>query len=297
MTNSSAHNSYQRLFTFQDKKMDAAARTQYHLSIYIRDTCFKICCVDLRTTKCLLLEEYKLAYPNPSQYAQAIEQIYRGHPLLGGHWGTVTLCVGNQQYTIIPQHLLKEERLADYLGFMCPLAKNTTTRHFVHPSLHVAVVFSIDTWLLRWIQTMHGQTSLYITHQANSLIQGACNYLENTKYSLLPTVLVCVEAAHLHIIVMQKHVLRYYNRFAYTQEHTWLHYMLTVMHALKLDTRIHEVILVGQLTTDKKTYRAAQKYIRRRTLMRTLPGITYKSNLSSNMMATHLDVMSVHLCH
>lgn len=287
---------YQPLFAVQDKRFNLAALSQYHLSIYINDIYVKICCVNAITKRCLLFEEYKLTHECAHQRLQAIEQLYKEHPILAAKdWFSVTLCVGNQRYTVIPKSLLQEKEYADYLSFACPIGSNTV-EHFTHCALNAAVVFAIDSSLVDWFTNVYEKTRLHIIHQASCLIQGTWTYLQGKKPEKLPRVLVFVEANNLHITAIQNGNLIYYNRFAYDSCDELLYYTLIVMRTLQLDTSLHEVILGGYITKQSLAYKKARQYIRRLTLMNTLPYLRFGKTLPNKVMIAHLDILSAHLC-
>ena len=297
MASTPSSKKYQLLFTSQDKRFDIAALSQYHLSLYISDAYLKIICVNPTTTRCLLLAVYRLAGECSYQRIQAIEQLYQDHPILANrNWPAVTLCIGNRQYTLIPQQLFQEKKIADYLNFTCPIGSNTM-RYFTHSSLNVAVAFAVDPQLLNWFQMTYDYTQLCTIHQASSLIQGTWTYLRNHQPSVVPRVLVFVEASHLHITVIQKSKLIYYNRFEYTSCDELLYYVLIVIRTLKLDTSLHEVILGGDINRHSLAYKKACNYIRKLTLMSTLPYVKFGRTFPKKRMTAHLDVLSAHLCY
>jgi Protein of unknown function (DUF3822) len=297
MADSPPSKHYQSLLAVKDKKFDIAMVSQYHLSIYISDTCFKVSCVNPTTTQCLLLEAYELSYGHPYQRVQAIEKLYQDHPILvARNWSAVTLCISNQQYTLIPKEFFQENKLADYLSFICSI-DSAAIRHCTHSHLDLTVAFTVDPWLLNWFKAAYDQPQLHTIHQASSLIQGTWAYLRDNKRSLLPIVLVFVEANHLHITVMQKSQLLYYNKFGYTNSDALLYYILIVMRTLKLDTNLHEVMLGGAITKSTLAYSKARNYIRKLTFVKTLPYLQFRSAFTKTMMHAHLDVLSAHLCH
>ncbi len=288
---------YQTLLTVKDQRFNVAALSQYHLSICINDASFKVSCVNPTTTQCLFLEAYSLAYGRCQQRVQAIEQLYQDHRLLAsGNWSAVTLCISNQQYSLIPKQLFLESKLVDYLDFTCPIGSNTI-KHFTHSSLNLTVAFAMDPLLINWFQTNYEPTQLNILPQASSLIEGALSYLRSSRPSLLPKVLVFGEANYLHIIIIQKSNLLYYNRFAYTSSDKFLSYILIVMHALKLDPSLHEVILGGSISKGSIAYRQARNHIRKLTFIGTPPYLKFRSIFNREMWTTHWDVLSTYLCH
>ena len=288
---------YQTLLTVKDKRFNVAALSQYHLSICISDASFKVSCVNPTTTQCLFLAAYSLVYERCQQRVEAIEQLYQDHRLLvAGNWSAVTLCISNQQYSLIPKHLFQESNLVDYLDFTCPIGAHTL-KHFTHTSLNLTVAFAMDPLIINWFQTTYEPTQLTILHQASSLIEGALSYLRSVRPSLLPRVLVFVEANHLHCIVIQKSNLLYYNRFAYTSSDEFLNYILIVMHTLKLDPGLHEVILGGRISKGSIAYRQARNHIRKLTFIGSPPSLKFRSIFNKEMCTTHWDVLSTYLCH
>ena len=296
MADTSSDKKYQRFFIFTDKRFDVAALPQYHLSIYINNQYIKVGCVNPTTKQCLFIEQYKLAHQYANQRIQAMGQLYQDHPILGRQgWSAVTLCVGNQQYTLVPQSLFQEKQITDYLYCTCPIGSNVA-RHFTHVSFGTTVAFAIDPLLLNWFQATYKNTQLHTIHQASSLIQGTWTYVKSKKSSALPKVTVFVEPSNLHITVIQENKLVYYNRFAYTTCDELLYYILIVMHTLQLDTSSHEVILGGHIRKRSSAYRKVRHYIRRVTLMGKLPYLKFSKNFPPKVMTTYLDVLSMHLC-
>ncbi len=297
MEDTPSEENYQCLLAVREKKLNVATLPQCHLSIHISGTCFKVSCVNLVTTQCMLLEVYRLAHGHSYQRVRSIEQLYRDHALLSANnWSAVTLCIDNQQYTLIPNQLFQEENGADYLRFVCPISTNEI-RHFTHASLNVTVAFAVDPCIINWFQTSYHQARLYTIHQANTLIRSAYTYVQRTRPSTLPSVLVFVEENYLHITVVGKSMLYYYNRFQYTHSDEWLRYILIMMHTLKLDTGLHTVILGGKVTKSAPAYRKARNYIKKLTLMDQPPYLKFKNIFSKEIMVSHLDVLSSYLCH
>lgn len=297
MADNSFIKKYQLLLAVKDKRFHVDNMSQYHLSIHISEASFKVSCVHSTTTQCLFLEAYVLAYSHSYQRVQAIKQLYQDHTLLAaGGWSAVSLCIDNQQYTLVPEAFVQDKKLADYLNFTCS-TRGKKIRHFTHSSLNMAVAFAIDPWLLSWFQVTYQHTQLHTIHQASSLIQGIWTYLRGNKPCLLPKVLVFVASNYLHITALQKSTLLYYNRFEYTGSDQLLYYILIVMRTLKLDTNLHEVILGGNITKSSLAYKKARNYIRKLTFISALPYLKCRSVFSKTIIRAHLDVLSAHLCH
>ncbi|MEL6606728.1 MAG: DUF3822 family protein [Bacteroidota bacterium] len=296
MANTISSKSYQPLLAVKDRSFNTAALSQYHLSIHVHDTSFKISCVNPITTQCLFLETYNLPDGTMQQQVDAIATIYEDNLLLGaGDWSTVTLCNGSQQYTLIPQDFFQETTAADYLKFACPIGTNTV-RYFTHSSINLAVAFAVEPLLLNWFEKTYEHTQLQTIHQASSLIEATLTYLQGENASLLPQIIVFVGPNHLHIVIVQKDKLLYYNRFVYTSSDEFLYYILSVMSALQLDPSFHEVILAGSIGKGSVAYRKARRYIRKLSIIDKPPYLKGRRAFSRSILVTHLDVLSTHLC-
>ena len=297
MAHTSSNKKYHPLLTVRDKSFSTAALSQYHLSICVNDASLKVSCVNPTTTQCLLLEAYGLTAEPIQQQLTAIEQLYQDHPLLGAKgWSTVTLCISNQQYTLIPKEVVQENTVADYLKFTCPVDSDII-KYFTHPSLNLTVAFAIESLLFNWFQKTYQQSSLHTIHQANSLIEATLTYLRGSSSSLLPQLLTFVEKNHLHIIIIQKAKLLYYNRFEYTNSDEFLYYILSVMHTRQLDPGFHKVILGGDINKGTTAYRKARNYIRKLSFIGKPPYLKFRRIFDQRTVFPHLDVLSTHLCH
>lgn len=289
--------SYQLLFSKQDPIFKTTPLSQHHLCIYISDTSFKISCFNPTTTQCILLESYSLAHGKGRQRVQAIEHLYQNHQLLTtGNWSAVTLCVGNQQYTLVPTSLFREKRRAVYLNFACPTVY-PAIQHFTHSSLDLSLVFAIDPLLINWVQHTYKNTQLYTIHQASSLIEGTLHYLLENKSGLSSNVLVFVEENSLHIIILERDKLLYYNRFRYATSEEFLNYILAVLHTLKLDPSSQEVFLGGAISSNSTAHQKVRKYIRKLFFIEKSLFLSRKSILDRKTWAAHWDVLNISLCH
>ena len=297
MVETTTNKKYTPLLTVRDTRFDIDQLNRYHLSIQVSDQTLKVSCVEPTTRKCLLLMTYRLAHGQAQHSVSAIEHVYREHPLLAtDNWAAATLCVDNQQYTLVPERLFQAEKAAVYLDFACARG-DYTVQHFVHPSLNVAIAFATEPALLHWFQTTYSKTPLCTIHQANSVIEGVWHYLKGYRLGSNPKIFAFVQPMHLHITAMQRGSLLYYNRFRYANSDELLHYILIVMRALKLDAGFHEVIVGGNMTKSSLAYKKARNYIRHLSLSSRLPYLQFRHLFKRKLTAHHLDVLSAHLCH
>lgn len=290
--------SYRRLTCVKDRKLDTTDLSRYHLSVYVGHSCLKVSCFDIETARCVLLEVYTWIHSQEtSQRFQAIEQLYRDHPLLAANnWSLVTLCVDNQQYTLVPQAFVQEERLGDYLNFVCQTEADNV-KHCTLPLLGIAVVFAVDSGLLSKFQTAYPGVPQRIVHQANSLIQGTWTYFNEKKLGPWPRMLIFTASHRLHIMATQRDTLLYYNRFEYTSDDKLAYYVLVAMRTLGFDPDLQEVVLGGDITQNPSTYRKVRSCVRRCTLANIPAYLQHRRILSKKVVRMHLDVLSTHLLY
>ena len=296
MTTTSVKTKYQPILSIKDKHFSIYHLQQYHLAFSIGNTSFRISCIDQTTSRCLLLEGYRLDYSHITERISTIRQLCQEHPFLAAKvWNAVTLCIENQQYTVIPKPLFQEKNTADYLNLAFSIGSNTV-RHFVHPNLDVVVAFAIEPSLLRWFQTTYDQASFYTIHQASSLIEGVFSYLKAKRLRASPRLFILAESKYIHITVIKKANLLYYNRFSYSNSDEFLRYILIVMHTLGLDPGSSEVILGGNITKNSLAYRKARSYIRKVVFSDRPPYLKFRCAFKKSIITNYFDILSVYRC-
>lgn len=284
---------YQPIFSIKDKRLSIDHLQQYHLAISVGNTSFRVCCIDRMTNRCLLLETYKLHHGH-IEHISAIKQICQEHPLLAVKiWSTITLCIENQQYTLIPKPLFQEKNTADYLKLASSIGSNTI-KYFAHPKLDIVVAFAIDSSLLRWFQTTYDQASFYTMHQASSLIEVVFSCLKAQRLVASPRIFILAESEHVHIIVIKKESLCYYNRFPYSNSDEFLQYILIVMHTLGLDPSSSELILGGNITKDSLAYRKACSYIRKVIFSDKPTYLKFSYSFKRSIVTSYFDLLGTY---
>jgi hypothetical protein len=298
MTTDSIAHRYQTTFSIKDKRFDMAQLRNYHLAISLGDTSLRICCIDQISNRCLWIESYILHTITPSVRMQAIEQLWKVHPLLANNWwNTVILCIENQQYTLIPKSLFNAKDIDAYLN-LATASDHALAKYYVHANLGVVLAFNIDAVLLNWFQTIYEQTTFHTIHQASSLISGLSisNYLNHKNLRPSPQIFAMAESDHLHILVMTKAKLFYYNRFPYHDSDELLQYILIVMVTLELDPSSQEIIISGNITKNSLTHRKLQNYIRKVTFSERLPHLKFGWSFKDSILIQYFDLLSIYTC-
>eukprot|EP01132_Coremiostelium_polycephalum_P000714 gene714-885_t len=236
---------YHPVVSVKDKRFSIYKIESYCLLISIGQNRLRISCMDRVTNRCLLVESYRMEVANSVDYLHALQQLFKAHAFLAASsWQRVTLCFENQHYTLIPAALFQAKNTAEYLQYAIDVGGHKTA-HCIHTDLGLAIAFAIDDKIEHWLRSEYVPEKCYTVHQASSLIAGSVAYMKNKKSRTTTSVFVCVETAHLHITVVEKDKLLYYNRFAYGSSDDLLQYILVVMYTLALDPGVHSVIALG----------------------------------------------------
>jgi len=293
-----AKENYKPLLAIQDKQLNIDSLHQYHLAISLGDSTLQICCIDKITHRCLLLEEYGLKGVRKSDYLGTLEELYQQHALLiAGFWSAVTICIKNQKYTLVPTQLLQEDTIANYVKVACPVDTATEViKYFTHQPLEAAVSFAIERSILDWFQKTYSRAHLQVIHQASSFIEGVRIYIKMNKLGESPKVFVLAEPDSVHITVMHRERMLYYNRFIYQDSNEFLNYILIVIQALNLNPNWHEVIFWGIITKDSLAYRKACNYIRNITLGKRPPHLRFRYFFDKIATPAYFDIFNAHLC-
>ena len=160
----------------------------------------------------------------------------------------------------------------------------------------MTVAFAVNQLLLDWLLHTSSRTNFKIIHQGSSFIEGIWTYVRARKLNKFPAVFILTEHHHMHITVMQKDRLLYYNRFMYQNSDEFLNYILIVMQALKLDPNLHEVIFWGTITKGSLAYRKAYNYIRKVALGKRPSHLKFRYNFDVTAPSTYFDILNAHLC-
>ncbi len=292
MTSHSIAYRYQPTLLIKDQRFQRTQLNHYHLAIHISPTRLRLSCLDLVSHRCLLIEDYSLDARTPAAYMPAIEQLWQTHPLLGEPvWHTVTLCMENQQYTLIPGSLFQAQATDSYLH-LATATNEHIAQYYIHANLGVAVVFGLNASLFNWFQSAYQQSNFYPIHQASSLIAGVATYLATKNESSLPKLFVMVESNHLHIIAMAKAQLLYYNRFAYHEADELLEYILIVMQTLGLPSATQEIIVTGAIGPEDLIYQKLKNYIYKVKLSNPPALLKFGWSFKKPILLQHFDLLS-----
>jgi len=285
---------YQPVISVKDKRFSVYRLGQYYLLISIGSNRLRISCVDQVSSRCLLMEAYQIDADNSTQYLTILQQLFREHPFIAtSAWKKVVLCFENQQYTLVPSALFQENNSADYLKLAVDIA-DQAVKHCIHTDLGLAVVFAVDESIANWLQKGYTAEHCCIIHQANSLIAGTAAYIQAKKLYAEAKVFVLAESGHMHITVVEKSQLLYYNRFAYNSSDEFLQYILIVMYTLALNPGVHEVILAGSVVKNSLVHKKMRNYIRHVSFSEKPPYLKFSWSFKKDLIINYFDLVNLY---
>jgi hypothetical protein len=238
------------------------------------------------------MEAYQIDADNSTQYLSILQQLFHEHPFIASSaWKKVALCFENQRYTLVPNALFQERNSADYLKLAVDMS-DQAVKYCIHTDLDLAVVFAVDSDIVNWLQNGYTMEHCCITHQANSLIAGTVTYMQAKKLHAEPRVFVLAEPEYMHITVVEKSQLLYYNRFAYSSSDEFLQYILIVMYTLALNPGMHEVIIAGNVVKNSLIHRKMRNYIRRVSFSEKPPYLKFGWSFKKDWIANYFDLVN-----
>ena len=283
---------YKSIISIKDKRFSVYRLNQYYLLVSIGNNRLRLTSIDQESDRCLLMEAYQIDSGSPSAYLVTLKQLFQEHPFLAtSAWRKVAICFENQKYTLVPIPLFQEKNSIDYLKLAVNI-ENESARYCLHPHLNIAVVFAVDDPVAAWLQKGYHPDHCHIVHQASSLIEGAIGYANAKKLSLEPRVFVLAETDYMHITVIEKSQLLYYNRFAYSSSDEFLQYILIVMYTLALDPSIHEVIVAGNVVKNSLVYRKMRNYIRYVSFSDIPPHLKFSWSFKKSFIINYFDLLN-----
>lgn len=297
MANIFSNSDYRTTLTRKDSQFNAVPHNQYHLALNFSDSALKVCCIDANREKCLYLATHDFSEGFSSKRISVLEKLYQNDPILQARdWLSVTLSIDNQQYTLLPSVLLQEEQLDTYLAFSCP-KDASLARHFTHNLLPVTVVFGVDRLLYEWFRKIYELAPLQCLHQASSLIEGSFHYVNHHRSTTSNRIFVFIASGYLHIVVLHRYELLYYNRFVYAHIDDCLQYILMVMQTLALNPRKDEIILAGDVQENAPIWEKVKAYVKKVNLHGKSTHIKWSSDLEKATTTSYFDILSSFLCH
>lgn len=254
--------SYKVIKKVKDEKFEVEDLHHYSLSIQLGVRDFQLCIIDTRDNRCLMLEDYILS--KVDSYKQLIEiltSLFDDHHLLkAGFWKSVKVSVKNSKFSLVPAPLFDRNQLYEFLNASCRINPNRESfLYYKHLKSEAVNCFAVPTTLLEWINSLYTNSSVLVTHQSSSLIEGVLRQVANYPG---PTMFLYIDRFKLHIITSKNGELEYYNQFIITRFADYMKYIMTVMQGLKYEQASTHLVLWGYIGRQSPHFTEFHKFFK-----------------------------------
>jgi hypothetical protein len=223
---------------------------------------FQLCITDTRNDRCLMMEDYLLEnVSSGSDLVNVLKSIFDNHHLLlANFWNSIHIAIKTKKYTLIPGELFEEGLLTDYLKYSAELEpENENYYHYWLKDFDAVNVFAVDKQLEEFLLNTYPYKIPKFIHQADALISGL------KKQQLHPDrqMLLYRDRNQLHILILDKGQLNFYNQFAIKGFKEFSKYVSLIAQELELDLENDPVLLWGFYSDDSEEYPQIRSFIRR----------------------------------
>lgn len=191
-----------------------------------------------------------LQLPLPANLKKAKETL----PLLQHDYGRVQLLLADGSYTTVPTEYVSEASARDYFVESFPL---TTARQEVlmtAVSPQVAMLFSADKTLLKWIDTLF--PGVEVAHAMLPVLRFALHGGSDR-------VLCYLHGRRMDVVCVRNGQLQFVNTFDNDTADNALYYLLGVWQTLGLSQTDDVLTLAGRATDSRELTTALSRFIRR----------------------------------
>ena len=220
---------------------DRVARCTLYISVGTRD--LQVAIVHAQQ-ECWLLEDHSLGNVRTlSERMQEIKALFDDHLYLkAGYWRDVVIGMKSHKFTLIPKGYYSPKTAPHCLALNVRLRpQHEGIFAYYHAQGGFVNVFAADKKIVQWLKSLYPKQRVLMTHQGSAFIAAAMKMhsgAELAQYALL-------DRGVLHVVVLSRDRLRFYNQFSIHTEHELLKYLLLVAKELRLSQRETPLVLAG----------------------------------------------------
>ncbi len=280
----------------KDDKFDVDKLHLYNLLLQIGPRDLHVAVTDRETSKCLLLEEFRLkAVKDYQGLIEVLARIFDEHHLLmAGFWQSVRVAIKNRKFTLVSAPLFVEDNLYDYLSLNCAVNKASDSLHYYrHTQTEGVNIFSANKTLIDWLKQVYPNIEIQVIHQGSALIEGI---LTNDGHSQDKGMFLHIDRAIVHVVVSQDRKLKYYNQFTVKSPDDAIKYILLVFKALGLDQKLTKVMVWGTIAPDSSFYQLLAENIQKVSLGNKPSYLKFNYAFDEIQDHQYFDLYSMNLC-
>ena len=234
----------------------------YSLCFQIGIRGFQLCVINKQTSRCLLLEDYRLEnIKTINTRLEIIRSIVEKSPILKSNkWDSIKLSFKTHKFTLVPSSHFLAEAASDYLVLNSEIkTKIEEVYYYKHISSNTVNVYTTDIKVVKWAKQTYPKKSIQVIHQGSAFIEGILSYDDHSHEKSMFTL---IDRGIMHIAVTQKQQLLFYNQYAARKPEDYLKYIMLIFKELGLSQKTAKLVVWGMIKNNGPHLQLLQKYIR-----------------------------------
>lgn len=243
-------------YSVHSNSFDVARLAEYSLHLRIHQSCLVIGVYDPENNECLALESYSYEIAmNTTALIVNLHNIVQKHSFLNAaFWNKVHIISALPSFAYIPEDLNSNEIDHNILKLSSKFSSKKD-KIFENPtSFGTNVIFSLPNELEEWLNEMYSNSSISYNHYSHSFIQETHN-LSTAFHCYIDSDTICITRSK------EDNTLEYANIFKYKTSQDLLYYVLFAIDELKLSPKDTELLIWGELNSNKDEIKTLRKFI------------------------------------
>lgn len=246
-----------KLFQLFDDDFQSQNAAKCDLLIHIGFETFQYAIVDIVRDELKSLAEYRIpALNSPGELIKAIEKLPENQREFKFPFNKVSISVDTFNFTLIPEVLYDESKLANYAGYFQSVIPGEIISTGIR-SEKIINLCSISKELYSFLNQTFNKP--HICSQSVSFIEG----IKKTYKNQVPNALYLdVHEKHIQIAMFNNSGLSLYNIFDCQNPDEFNYYLLHLINTLELQTEKVTIILSGEIRTEDEYHKRVGKYFK-----------------------------------
>jgi hypothetical protein len=265
----------------------------YHLLLQFGEKRFELSVVDSRNSTCLHVEDFSIK--NEEEYLDAIKKVYDGHHILmAGFWKSVKVSFKTDKFSLVPADYFDKDQLSQYLQLNSTYGNSKESAYYYKFIKSDAVnVFAANNELITWLESIYQKSQVQVFHQASGFIEGV---LHNNDHNLGKNMFLSFDGKVLQLLITEDKKLIFYNQFRPADLKQLLRDVLLIMKAMKMDPRVHKVVIWGNVNAESSIFKGLYKYIKNVSLGTRPSFLKFNYQFDEIPDSRFFDLYSLNLC-
>ncbi len=286
---------YSQDLKIKDTRFSIDYLQDYTLLLQAGEREFQLAVIDIKTSKCLLLEHYNLHnIKSQQEYQRLIEGLFEDHQLLmAGFWHSVRFAIKNLQFSIIPAALFDKDQLPAYLRLTSPQLPSDVPQYYPHFNNSIVTVFAAEQTMLQWLNQRYANLKIRVLHHISAFVEGVLHYPE---HSTTRDVFLLLENGIMTVVICQQKKLFYANLFKCVAPADMLRYLLMLFKQFDLDQASTSILLWGNISVDSDWYREIKPYFGKLAFGNRPPELSFNYMFDEVAEYRFFDLFSLSRC-